>query len=104
MHVCVCVYPLIVMEQRPKCRSSHAAGFHLFTLQTAEQYLQGHIIGNDVRLVGRTEAQVVKYKQRVAPVLCQVCQQFQGASHPEDTLLAVLREREIDQQPQPQAQ
>lgn len=60
-------------------------------------------IGDDMWLVGRTEAEVVKNEQCMAPGLCQVHQQFQGSGHPEDTLLAVLCEGEIDQQPQPQA-
>lgn len=51
-----------------------------------------HTIGNDVWLVGWTEAEVVKGEQCMAPVLCQVCQQFQDSGHPKDTLLAVLRE------------
>lgn len=55
-------------------------------------------------LIGRAEAEVVQDEQRGVPLLCQVRQQFQSASHPEDALLAVLCEWEIDQQCQPQAQ
>lgn len=60
-------------------------------------------IGDDMWLVGGAEAEVVESEQSMAPVLCQVHQQFQGSGHPEDTLLAVLCEGEIDQQSQPQA-
>lgn len=57
-----------------------------------------------MRLVGWAEAEVVQGEQRVATVQRQVCQQLQGSSHPEDTLLTILCERETDKQPQPLAQ
>lgn len=61
--------------------------------------------GDEVGLVGRAEAEVVQSEERGPPLLLrQVRQQLQGAAHPEDALLAVLCEREIDQQPQPRAQ
>lgn len=49
-------------------------------------------VGDDVWLIGWAEAEVVQNEQCGAPVLCQVCQQLQGAAHPEDALLAVLCE------------
>lgn len=55
-------------------------------------------------LIGGAEAEVVQDEQRRVPLLCQVRQQLQSAAHPEDALLAVLCEWEIDQQCQPQAQ
>lgn len=61
-------------------------------------------VSDDVRLVGRAEAEVVQREQRQAPVLGQVCQDVQGFGHLEDALLAVLCERQVDQQPEPQAQ
>jgi len=49
-------------------------------------------VGDDVRLVGRAEAEVVQGEQGVVPVWRQVRQQLQGSGHPEDALLAVLCE------------
>lgn len=47
-------------------------------------------VGDDVGLVGWAEAEVVQNEQCGAAVRRQVCQQLQGAAHPEDALLAVL--------------
>lgn len=51
MCVCVCVYPLIVMEQCPKCRCSHRAGFRHFTVQTAQQHLHGFVWKTEMQII-----------------------------------------------------
>lgn len=38
-----CSYPLVVMQQRPEGRSSHAAHFCLLTAQAANQHLHGFL-------------------------------------------------------------
>lgn len=77
--------------------------FAVSTLALASS-IRGRTVSDDVRLVGRAEAEVVQREQRQAPVLGQVCQDVQGFGHLEDALLAVLCERQVDQQPEPQAQ
>lgn len=71
---------------------------------TSSELISPFTVGDDERLIGWAEAEVVQNKQCGLPVLRQVCQQLQGSAHPEDALLAVLCEREIEQQLQPQAQ
>lgn len=39
--LCVCVYPLVIMEQCPESRCSHTASLHHFTVQAAKQHLYG---------------------------------------------------------------
>ncbi len=94
-HAVVCDF---YETERRRCRKTLNVAFFctfpfiLCCFNTFISLLPFHTIGNDVRLVGRAEAEVVKGEQCVAPVRCQVCQQFQGSGHPKDTLLAVLRE------------
>lgn len=71
---------------------------------TSSEIISPRTVGDDERLIGWAEAEVVQNKQCGLPVLRQVCQQLQGSAHPEDALLAVLCEREIEEQLQPQAQ
>lgn len=61
MYACVCLYPLIVMEQSPKSGSSHAAGLHLFTDQTAQQYLHGFVWKKDTQII-RGDNQLIAMK------------------------------------------
>lgn len=76
-------------------------GFH----HLDSHFMESHrTVSDDVGLVDRAEAEVVQREQRQAPVLRHICQDAQGLGHLEDALLAVLCERQVDQQPQPQAQ
>lgn len=66
--------------------------------------LSHRTVSDDVGLVDRAEAEVVQREQRQAPMLRHVCQDAQSFGHLEEALLAVLCKRQVDQQPQPQAQ
>lgn len=48
--MCVRLYPLIVMKQRPDSRSSHAADLCLLTVQTAYQHLYGFVWKRNIRV------------------------------------------------------
>lgn len=60
--------------------------------------------GNDVRFVGRAEAEVVKGEQRVSSMRRQISQQLQGPGHLKDTLLAIFCRWQTGQQSEPEGQ